>query len=275
MKACWNCGQQLPDHAIFCSACGANTYFRAPDGSPVQGPGGTPPVSPFAFASVACGVIAWVIWLLAGALSAAHVYALLPNLLGPAMMTTLGAIVLGHLARHRAKKKRGAERGRGRALAGLLLGYTGLLVPTPLLIALVLIPNLDKLGGKSLVTTGEASVVGSLKTLNIAQQAYASAYEGSFGPSLAALGPGPNEKIDASHAGLISSELAAGKLAAYRLRYRPGRADPQHSNAITHYELVAEPEEAGSGRPSYYTDESGVIRRSTSGPANRDSPPVE
>lgn len=273
MRACWNCAQQLPDDAIFCSACGANIFFRQADGSPIQGPGGAPPRSPFAFASLACGVLGWIGWVLATGMSILHLYSALPNILGWAVAMAIAAIVLGHIARHRAKKKRGAERGKRTAFAALILGYVGLVVPPPILFVLVLIPNLDKLGGESLVPT-EESVVGSLKTINLAEVSYASAYNGSFSPTLAALGPGPHEQIDAAHAGLIDTALAAGAISGYRLSYRPGRPDLEHANAITRYELVAEPEEGNPDRPSYYSDETGVIRRSPRGPATKQSPPL-
>ena len=40
----------------------------------------------------------------------------------------IGAVVCGHLARRQIAASRGAQRGEGMALAGLILGYIGLVL---------------------------------------------------------------------------------------------------------------------------------------------------
>jgi type II secretory pathway pseudopilin PulG len=71
----------------------------------------------------------------------------------------------------------------------------------------IAIPNLLR----SRAAANEASAVGSVRTVNTAQVAYAATYpERGFAPNLATLGPDPRKASDysAEHAGLLDGTLA-------------------------------------------------------------------
>jgi hypothetical protein len=118
--------------------------------------------------------------------------------------------------------------------------------------------------------------VGALHTINTSEVIYSSTYTTGFSPSLAALDGNPSEKPTADAAGLISPALASGEISfdsvvysatkgrnvratiGYRLTYR---AAPDADGIIRHYSVVARPiKYLGEGTPSFFTDQSGVIR---------------
>ena len=109
------------------------------------------------------------------------------------------------------------------------------------------------------IAANEASALTSLRTINIATLAYDVKY-GSFPETLAALGPVANgEKPSAERAGSIDAALASGTKDGYLFEYRPGRSDAD--GKILEYELSAEPVTEGiTGRNSYFTDQTGLIR---------------
>ncbi len=113
-------------------------------------------------------------------------------------------------------------------------------------------------GHRGLAT--QAAAVGAMRTINTQEINYASTYEGSFSPSLTELGPPPpGQSPTASAAGLIDDVLARGVKNAYRFTYTPGARDAK--GLIVSYTLTARPLKYTSRtRPSYFTDESGVVR---------------
>jgi uncharacterized protein DUF4190 len=54
------------------------------------------------------------------------VASLVCGLLWPFCLTAILAVVFGHIAISAIRRSEGAERGRGQALAGLILGYMGI-----------------------------------------------------------------------------------------------------------------------------------------------------
>jgi hypothetical protein len=99
----------------------------------------------------------------------------------------------------------------------------------------------------------EASAVGSLRTINVAQTEYARTHpEKGFAQSLAELGPEPRS-------GLIDSVLAGGRKSGYVFVLTATSSD-WHSR-ISHYAVVARPQKYGKDtKRSFFTDESGVQR---------------
>ncbi len=148
------------------------------------------------------------------------------------------------------------EPGDGSILAkGLVRGALFLFVLIiPLAIA---IPGLLR----SPISANQASAVGSLRTINTAEITYADTYKAGYSPTLAALGPPPGDaQPSASAASLIDSVLAGGVKSGYRFTYVPG--PPDKTGHIKTYTVVARPVEYGKrGRMSFFTDESGVIRK--------------
>lgn len=165
-----------------------------------------------------------------------------------ALPCAAGAICLGHLRRF----KLGYWSGYGAAALALI----ALFVPRP-------------------HANNDASAVGALRTLNTAEVTYSATYNGGFSPSLAALGPSttPGANPTAGAAGLIDSVLASGEKSAFRFVYSPGPRDEK--GYITSYSVTASPIQPGvTGTNYYFTDQTGVIRWNSTGPAGPKDPPL-
>jgi hypothetical protein len=102
----------------------------------------------------------------------------------------------------------------------------------------------------------EASSVGSLRTINVAQVYYAQTHQDKgFASSLAELGPDPGSA-------LIDSVLASGRKSGYVFVLTA--ASPDSHGRITHYTVIARPQTYGKeGKHSFLTDESGVLHFTT------------
>jgi hypothetical protein len=106
----------------------------------------------------------------------------------------------------------------------------------------------------------QASAVGSLRTINTAEITYAGTY-GGYSPTLTALGPPPQgEQLTAGAAGLIDEVLAGGVKSGYQFTFNAGPRDAK--GQITSYTVCARPTKRSDLLlPSFFTDETGVIRR--------------
>src|SRR5712692_8744180 len=135
-----------------------------------------------------------------------------------------------------------------------------------LIIAAISIPNL--LHAK--MSANEASAVGSLRALTTACMAYDMPY-GGYPPALSNLGPG-NPATSAT-ADLIDSVLASGSKSGYRFTYTAGAKDA-NGNVLS-YTINADPIAVGTtGQRQVFTDETGVIRVNSGGPAGKNSSPI-
>jgi type II secretory pathway pseudopilin PulG len=150
--------------------------------------GGVPPQQPFgnaaprtngkAIASLVCGLIGFF------------------------GVASLAAIILGHISRGEIKRSAGQLKGSGMALAGLILGYMGVIAIPILIIAAIAIPNL--LHAK--IDANETAAVASLRTINAAQATYSTTNpEKGVACTMADLG----------QANLIDSALAGGVKGGY------------------------------------------------------------
>ncbi len=178
------------------------------------------------------------------------------------------AIVLGYVAGAKIRRSGGALRGEGMARAGVNLGIVGLIFAV---LAVIAIPNLLR----SRMASGEASPVGTLRTINTAEVTYASTYpERGFSVTLAQLGPpAPNVQPGPEAAGFIDSVLASGQKSGYRFTYVPGPTDERGFRET--YAALADPVSPESGHRHFFTDETGVIRAETDRPAGPNSPPLQ
>jgi type II secretory pathway pseudopilin PulG len=175
------------------------------------------------------------------------------------------AVVFGHLSYSAINRSAGRLKGKGMAIAGLILGYFGIV----LIIAAIVIPNLLR----PRITANQASAVGSLRTLNTAAMTYASTYNMGFPTSSAALAPPVGSAPpNANAAGLIDAVLASGTRNGYVFTYTPGGKD-DHGRIKT-YTIHADPIASSTGTNHYYTDQSGVVRQDSNGPANEQSLPI-
>src|SRR6266481_1820061 len=101
----------------------------------------------------------------------------------------------------------------------------------------------------------EASAVGSLRTINVAQVEYARTRpDRGFASSLAELGPRSDDA-------LIDSVLASGKKSSYIFILTA--APPDSRGRIVRYGITARPQHYGETKHSFFTDESGLLRFTT------------
>ena len=161
------------------------------------------------------------------------------------------------------------------------------LIALILIIAAFAIPNLFR----GNISANEASAVGALRIINVAAATYQSEYENGFPSSLDPLGGDRRAAATCNHANLLDRSLAEGRKFGYGFTYTPkypdGSTEPVispkaaakgcASGGASGYSITADPLQRGStGRRSFYTDQTGVIRYANDGEsATADSPPLE
>jgi type IV pilus assembly protein PilA len=261
---CANCGTANPDAGRFCNRCGAplSAQLIAPPSSPEAY---TEPQKPSgkALASLICGIFFFV----------------LPS--------AIAAIILGHISLSEIRKSAGRLTGRGMAVTGLVLGYSGVAaIPLILILAAIAIPNILR----ARMVADEASAVGALRAINEAELRYASTYKNGFTSSLDGLGGKDYQTANCDNPLLIDSSLANGTEYGYAFTYvavnAAGRAPVARTTAtpapgcseagMPRYELTADPVQRGvTGRRSFYTDETGIIRYETGNAASATSQPLQ
>ena len=237
MAFCAACGNSIPEGERFCRVCGRDTaqggapaaVAAAPYVAPVStGPGAT---SGKAIGSLVCGLL---------------------FLFFPASIV---AIILGHLSLVEIKKSGGRLEGRGLAIAGLVLGYAGIVfIPFILIIAAIAIPNVLH----ARVAANEAMAVANVRIMGNAEKIYAAKHpDAGFTCSL----------TDLSGEDLIARDLAIGRKNGYTFELANCSAE-QAAGANTKYQLVAHPHSPNqSGRRAFCSDESQVIRVDEGGSA--------
>ena len=139
-----------------------------------------------------------------------------------------------------------------------------------LVIAAIAIPNLLR----SRIAANQASAIGSLRTINTAEESFQSTFNMGYSSTLLQLGPpaggGP---ATASAAGLLDSVMVSGIKSGYNFTYAPQALDAQ--GRYTGYTVNADPSQSGvTGTAHYYTDNSYVIRGNNTGVASAASSPV-
>ena len=142
------------------------------------------------------------------------------------------------------------------------------LVPIVLIVAAIAIPNLLR----ARISANESSAVGSVRTINTAAVAYQAQFN-HYPEGLASMGS-PVAGVSPEYgAGLIDNTLATGKKSGYVFSYHG--IDTRHTGTLDDYEVTACPEHPrSSGVKCFFSDSSGVIRYSSSGHADKDSPPL-
>src|SRR5215813_13167181 len=150
---CPNCGAAIADNSQFCSKCGGKSIPQIPGATAVSPAGPTysreAQTSGKAIASLVCGIV--------------NIFPLF-----------IVAIILGHISLSEIKKSAGRLKGEGLAIAGLVLGYLGVVaIPFILIVAAIAIPNLLR----ARIAANESAAVGSLRNLITAEATYRSIHE--------------------------------------------------------------------------------------------------
>ena len=156
------------------------------------------------------------------------------------------AIILGHLALSEIRKSAGRLQGHGMAVAGLVLGYGGVVfIPVILIIAAIAIPNLLR----ARMAANESSAVASVRTITTAESSYATTHQDEgFTCSLPDLGA------------MIPASLAQGSRSGYKFELTDCSSDTG-SGANAHYHVLAYPQNPNqTGIRAFCSDESGVIK---------------
>jgi hypothetical protein len=246
---CGKCGQANPAESTACSNCSQPLTAQA--GSPAIAAGAPTPAGPArtdgkAIASLCLGLASWIFCL--------------------NFLTGIPAVLLGHRARANIKKSKGMLKGEGMALAGLILGYPSIFA---LLLLAMAIPEFRS----SRLMALESGGVSGVRTINSAEVTYASTYpKVGFSPSLEVLAGSP--PCDATAACLIDPLLASGSKGGYRLTYQA--SDTNGDQVLDTYFVSAVPVRPDdTGMRAFCSDESGVIRYSTSATCTRESPPLQ
>ena len=155
---------------------------------------------------------------------------------------------------------------RGFSLIELLI-----VVAIILIIAAIAIPNLLR----SKMAANEASAVASLRTYNTAIVSYQTTYGTDPTANMSQLGPAATPSSTA--ADLVDNLLgsATPNKSGYVFTYTP-TAPSGGATAVTQYTLVAAPQTFNvTGQRNFFTDQSGVIRQSTSSTqSNVNSTPI-
>ncbi len=159
--------------------------------------------------------------------------------------------------------------------------YEVLLVEYKTAEAMKAVPGLER-HAYSRAEANEASALSSLRTINTAEVTFAATYEKGFTDGLNRLGEPRQGVADSENADLLDPVLAGRSIggsnlglvkSGYRFTYTPG---PGGFGSIASYSLVARPLEYGvTGKRSFYTDETAVIRATSDDrAATVDDPPV-
>ena len=236
---CTKCGAPNSPGAQFCSNCGNPLGQQLSPAASAVGPGaippqyaGTPQTSGKAIGSLICGII--------------NIFPLF-----------IVAVILGHLALSDIKKSAGGLGGRGLAIAGLVLGYLGVVfIPIILIIAAIAIPNLLR----ARIAADEASAATSVRNLYQAEIAYSQTHSDvGFTCNLS----------DLSSAGLIDNRLASGERNGYRLDLQNCGTE-SGSGPANKIQIVASPLRPNqTGVRAFCADEGGIIKVDPSGSAEQ------
>ena len=253
---CNRCGQANPSQSKFCASCGQELMVAEAAPAPPAAAGAPPSHAPAALRTDGMAIASLVLGV---------------SVLFCGGLTAIPAIILGHISRSKIEQSQGRLQGGGMALTGLILGYVGIgyLI---LVLAAIAIPNLLR----ARISANEASAVGSIRTINTAQVTYASAYPNvGFAPSLGTLGgPSPCTAMSSTSACLIDQALASGQKSGYNFTYQA--RDTEGDQVIDAYSVQAVPVAVGqTGQRSFCSDETGIIRFTTSGTCTRESPPLQ
>jgi hypothetical protein len=136
-------------------------------------------------------------------------------------------------------------------------------------VAAVAIPNLLR----SRMAANEASAVGTVRTVNVAEIAYSATYpERGYAPDLATLGPDPSGNVhdSAEHSGMISEALGNPSCTSgawcTKSGYRFSLTAACKQRFCNEFVVVASPVDSGSGVKNFCSTSDGVVRFNSAPP---------
>jgi hypothetical protein len=277
---CPHCDKEALETDALCRFCGSSlspALIRPPstNGASIEALEETPQRSRNATASVVLGLLSVTALVgLFAAIAGDGCKSFLRGLVFTGFLAGLVGVIYGHRAKASIRRSGGRLPGKGKAIAGLVLGYLGLaamLFIVGISVFMVLFVENSRLAAN------QSAALGSLQRINTAATIYAGAY-GGFPPTLASLGPAkadaPNGSavLSKEAAGLLDENLASGLKSNYRFSYIPGPTDG--TGKIRTYAVHADPFEPGlSGIMDYYTDQTCIIRMEKGKEANQGSAP--
>jgi type IV pilus assembly protein PilA len=117
----------------------------------------------------------------------------------------------------------------------------------------------------------ESAAAATLRTLNTALVTYATTYpEQGYAPSLQDLSGQSDQEPAPDHARLIDSAFLQEPAIKNGYEFRYARSGREH------YQITATPVQPGAGLPSFFSDETSIIRSTAEArPANANDPPLE
>jgi type IV pilus assembly protein PilA len=227
---CTNCGNDVAAGDRFCRACGeeAAVSAAAAPATTIAAPAVPAETSGKAIASLICGLFIFF------------------------FPISIVAVVLGHLSLSEIRRSAGRLKGDGLAIAGLVLGYLGIVfIPFILIIAAIAIPNLLR----ARIAANEAVAVASVRTLMRAEITFAQSH--------------PNAGFSCSLSDLTETQLIDGPLATgrkYGYAFEISGCTPGAEQANVKFQVVAYPLTPNTtGVRAFCGDESGLVRIDANG----------
>lgn len=156
---------------------------------------------------------------------------------------------------------------RTRTQKGFSLIELLIVVAIILVISAIAVPNLLR----ARAAANESSAVGSLRTLDVANETYSSTYSTGYSPDLVSLGP--SASASSSSADLIDSVLAAGTKTGYSFSYNAGT--PDGTGNINTFSVNANPVSSSTGTRYFYLDQTAVITAAYGVPASSSDSPLQ
>ncbi len=98
-------------------------------------------------------------------------------------LTSIPAVIMGHIARYRITKSKGTLSGSGMALAGLIMGYLCIVLTFIAILAALAIPAFTSVQQKA----NQTKAMSNAKQLVIGMKQYAADHDGSLPPTLETL----------------------------------------------------------------------------------------
>lgn len=223
---CPACGAAIADGSKFCSNCG-KSFMLAPAAAPSPVANGPAQTSGKAVASLVCGII--------------NIFPLF-----------IVAIILGHVSLSEIKKSAGRLKGEGLAIAGLVLGYLGIVaIPFILIVAAIAIPNLLR----ARIAANESAAVASVRQIVNAELNYQIAH------------PDAGFTCRLSEMSGLDPVLTTGTKHGYSFVLQNCVSETQ-AGPVSKFQIGAAPlTRNSSGTRAFCVDETGVVRVDREGSA--------